>query len=444
MKGVKQVVWSEGMLLGQQHFQSWDEFIQARQDFFREAQAPLSWGVAALTVDEDALENGQFQLNDYSIVFADGTVAVHSSEYGPLRCRIQADARGHASVYVGVPANKAVAGIAGYRDATQLAGQLGQYQQVPDRYDHTRAREVLLARPHVHLLNDGDSRDAFVAFKVAELESQGDERFRLVPDYIPPLTAIRASPALTGLLDRLTEVIRAKVRALAERRRHRSESVAEFSNADVAHFWLLNSLNAAIPELNHLRHLPMHHPEQAYRVLARLAGALCTFSMEHEAEALPRYNHTDLGTVFGGLETALRALIDTVIPSTFATMPLTRESESLYVASQIDWHLLESASFYLGVRFEAPDASWVDQFPKVVKIGSRDTLEIIISSAMPGVQIRHTAHPPSQLPLRSRYEYFRIDSRGDYWDAVVRAGSLAVYVPQIFAGATLELISVQE
>jgi type VI secretion system protein ImpJ len=263
-------------------------------------------------------------------------------------------------------------------------------------------------------------------------------------DYIPPLISLQASPPLLAIIDRLLEVARAKVRALADRRRQRSESVAEFSNADVAHFWLMNNLNAAIPELNHLRHFSQQHPEQLYRVLVRLAGSLCTFSMSHDAESLPRYQHTELGRVFRDLETTLRQLVDTVIPTTFSVVQLVRETNSLYVANQIDWHTLDKASFYLGVKFEAPDQSWIDQFPRMVKIGSRDTVEMILSTAMPGVQIRYQSHPPSQLPLRSRYEYFRIESRGDFWDAVVKAGSIAVYVPQMFVGATIELISIQE
>lgn len=444
MKGIKRVVWSEGMLLGQQHFQLWDEYIHARQDLHREILGHLSWGVISAVIDAEALQNGQFQLNDFSVVFPDGTVAVHNPEHGPLRCQLHADNHSNASVYIGVPANKSVSGISGYRDSTQLAGRVGRYAQIADRYDHTRAREVLVCDPHVHLLNENDSRDAFVAFKLAELKALGDEKYQLSPNYVPPVTAVGASPVLMGMIDRLLEVIRAKVRALADRRRQRSESVAEFSNADVAHFWLLNNLNMAIPEFNHLRHLPQQHPERLFSVMTRLAGALCTFALKRDADSLVRYSHTELGTVFRTLEGELRELIDTVIQSNVATVQLARESESLYAASRIDWDMLENATFYLGVKIDADETSWVEQFPRVVKIGSRDTVEIVVSSAMPGVQIRHQPRPPGQLPIRSRYEYFRIDSRGDFWEAVVRSGSIAVYVPQIFAGAVIELISIQE
>ena len=444
MKSLKQVVWSEGMLLGQQHFQLWDDYIHAQQNFLREITAPLGWGVVRAIIDEEALQNGQFQLNDYAIVFADGTIVQHDSDQAPLNCKLHADAHGHVSVYLGVPSNHAVSGISGYRDSTQLPGKVGCYTQASDRFDSTRTREVLLSTPNLHLLTDDNSRDAFVSFKLADLVSEGNEKYGIDPEYIPPVVHIKASAVLMSIVDRLLDVIRAKIRALTDRRRQRSENVAEFSNADVAHFWLLNNLNMAVPELNYLRSQPLQHPERLFLVLSRLAGALSTFSMTYSVENLPRYNHADLGAVFQSIETTLRDLIDTVIPSNFSIIQLKRETDSLYSASQFDLKVLDGGTYYLGVKLETKDANWVEQFEKFAKLGSRDAIEMIVGSAMPGVQLRYQHRPPAQVPIRSHFEYFRIDGRGEFWDAVVSARSVAVYVPQMFAGATVELLCTQE
>ena len=444
MKSLKQVVWSEGMLLGQQHFQLWDDYIHAHQNFQREVSAPFGWGVVRAVIDEDSLQNGQFQLNDYAIVFADGTIVQHDSDQSPLSCKLNADVHGSVSVYLGVPANQAVSGISGYRDSTQLPGNVGRYTQANDRYDSTRTREVLLATPNLYLLTDESSRDAFVSFKLADLVSEGNEKFRIAPEYIPPVAHLKASPAILSIVDRLLDVIRAKIRALADRRRQRSENVAEFSNADVAHFWLLNNLNMTVPELNYLRTQPLQHPERLFLALSRLAGALSTFSLTHSVESLPRYAHGDLGAVFRTLESTLRDLIDTVIPSNFSTIQLKREAESLYSATQFDLQLLDSGTFYLGVKLEGQDTTWMERFEKLAKLGSRDSIEMIVGSAMPGVLLRHQHRPPAQVPIRSHFEYFRIDGRGEFWDAVISARSIAVYVPQMFDGATIELLCIQE
>ena len=444
MKSLKQVVWSEGMLLGQQHFQQWDDYIHAHHAFHREVSAHLGWGVVKAVIDDEALQNGQFQLNDYAVVFAEGTVVQHDADQGPLFCKLKADVHGHVSVYLAVPANESVSGISGYRDSAQLPGNIGRYMQANDRYDSTRTREVLLSTPNLHLLTDDNSRDAFVSFKLADLVSEGNEKYRIVTDYIPPVVHIKSSPVLLAMVDRLLDVIRAKIRALTDRRRQRSENVAEFSNADVAHFWLLNNLNMTVPELNYLRTQPLQHPERLFLVLSRLGGALSTFSLKYSVENLPRYTHSDLGAVFKSLEADLRDLIDTVIPSNFSTIQLKREAESLYSAVQFDLQVLEGGTFYLGVKLESKDSNWMEQFEKFAKVGSRDAIEMIVGSAMPGVTLRHQHRPPAQVPIRSHYEYFRVDGRGEFWDAVVSARSIAVYVPQMFAGALIELLCTQE
>lgn len=444
MKSLKQVVWSEGMLLGQQHFQLWDEAIHAQHDFHRQTSAPLGWGVVKAIIDMGAMQNGQFQLNEYSIIFADGTIALRDANQGPLICKLKANVQGRTSVYLAIPANQAVSGITGYRDNSQLPGNIGRYVQASDKYDSTRTREVLLSTPNLHLLTEENSRDAFVSFKLANLVSEGNEKFSIAPDYIPPVVHIQSSAMLLSLIDRLLDVIRAKIRALSDRRRQRSDNVAEFSSADVAHFWLLNNLNMTVPELHYLRTQPLQHPERLFLALSRLGGSLATFSLKYGVEDLPNYSHIDIAPVFSKLESALRDLIDTVIPSNFSTIQLQREAESLYSAVQFDLQLLAGGTFYLGVKLEGQEANWMSKFEKFAKVGSRDAIEMIVGSAMPGVILRHQHRPPAQVPIRSHFEYFRVDGKGAFWDAVVSARSIAVYVPQMFAGATIELLCTQE
>lgn len=74
--------------------------------------------------------------------------------------------------------------------------------------------------------------------------------------------------------------------------------MADFVVADVSLFWLLNSLNSAEPVLNELGSALHRHPELLYRELARLAGSLLTFSLEHKLEDIPLYKHEQPEQVF--------------------------------------------------------------------------------------------------------------------------------------------------
>ena len=444
MKELRQVVWAEGMFLSQQHFQMWDDYAQGCREFQRELVAPLAWGIVELDIHKEALLNGQFQVSDYRVAFHDGTIAVKGDQEPPLTYGLTATAEGRISVYMGVPENRSVTGISGYRDNTKLPAKVAQYANIADCYDQARVREVLLSTPRLYLLGEDNARDGFISFKIAEVEAIGDGKFRLVQSYIPPCVYLESAPALLAGLDRILEIVRAKVRSLAERRRQRSQSVAEFSNADVAHFWLLNALNTALPGLNHLRAMPRQHPERLYNALAQLAGTLCTFSFAHSVEDIPRYQHHDLTGVFGTIEGLLRDLVDTVVSSNVMSVMLQKDTNSIYVASGFDWQLLDEGVFYLGVKSDQEGQEWIGQFERMIKIGARDTIDLIVGAALPGVIIEHQQRPPSQLPIRTRYEYFRINSRGEFWESIVKSTSIGVYVPQAFAGVSIELLCVRE
>ena len=64
------------------------------------------------------------------------------------------------------------------------------------------------------------------------------------------------------------------------------------------------------------------HPEQLYLELARLAGALCTFTQDAHPREVPAYDHDDLGPCFHKLDEMIRYLLETVVPSNFVSLPL--------------------------------------------------------------------------------------------------------------------------
>ncbi|STU50288.1 type VI secretion protein [Klebsiella pneumoniae] len=77
----------------------------------------------------------------------------------------------------------------------------------------------------------------------------------------------------------------------------------------------LNALNSAEPVLSELHQDPSRHPELLYRELARLAGSLLTFSLEHHLEAIPRYRHASPEQVFPPLFALLDTLLEVSLPS---------------------------------------------------------------------------------------------------------------------------------
>ena len=107
----------------------------------------------------------------------------------------------------------------------------------------------------------------------------------------------------------------AKSSDLAGSRRQKNQSLADFTSADIPRFWLLYTVNAAMPVFRHLFETRKGHPEALYSAMLSLAGSLSTFSLKVHPRDLPPYDHDDLGACFTNLDEKLRLLLDTVVPS---------------------------------------------------------------------------------------------------------------------------------
>lgn len=80
---------------------------------------------------------------------------------------------------------------------------------------------------------------------------------------------------------------------------------------------------------------------------------------------------------------------------------------------------------------------------RVIKIASRDVIDTVIGSALPGVVLSYSNPPPAPIPARIGFKYFSLDSNGPYWDGIRGSKVLAVYVPDEIPGEKLEMYAVK-
>jgi type VI secretion system protein ImpJ len=98
----------------------------------------------------------------------------------------------------------------------------------------------------------GEPIDGYSSIKIAELQKTATGQLALSETYIPPVLDIGASPWVVNMLRQVVEILVTKSSTLAEQRRQRATSLADFTTAEVAQFWLLHTVNTAIPMLAHL------------------------------------------------------------------------------------------------------------------------------------------------------------------------------------------------
>lgn len=449
MSRYRKIVWNEGMLLTPHHFQQWDNYHEELLNSRIRAVLPYEYGILGLQINREAIANGNFQIIACSAVLPDGLV-VNMPDSEPVPELRQVGNHFHPEaeklgVHLAIPARKF--GEANFQSNGARAGANFRYLQegalVRDETSGTNEQPVALAKSNLRIIFDDEVRDGFTSIKIAELMRTPTGQLRINDDYIPPTLKSSASEWLVNMLRQLVEILNTKSASLGEQRRQRNASLADFTTAEVAVFWLLHTINSAIPTMAHFFRSPLLHPEKLYLEMAELVGKLMTFSTELYPRDIVKYDHDDLYFTFYQLSTQLKELLETVIPSRCVPIPLEKTRDTLYVGRIEDERLLKEAGFYLAVQAQMPESKLIEGVPRVVKIGSRDVIDTIINSALPGVVMTHASPPPAPIPTRVGFRYFMLDTIGPYWDGIKGSKVIAVYVPDEIPDEKLEMYAVK-
>ncbi len=194
-----------------------------------------------------------------------------------------------------------------------------------------------------------------------------------------------------------------------------------------------------MPTLRNYLQAKFVHPERLYAELARLAGALCTFSLDTHPRTLPTYDHDQPETCFDALDRHVRANLDVVAPTGRSTIPLTHSGQNLYTGSIKDPRSFGPAKWILGVRSSLQPNELVARVPALAKVCSKKFVLELVKRAFPGLRVDHLPFPPAQISPRADTQYFAIERAGPCWDTIVSTQEVGVYVPDAIPSAELEL-----
>ena len=456
MKQLSRVVWAEGMHLAQHHFQAQSRYFEDAIHFAVAQLHYRAYGLAGLTLDADALVNGTVSLLHARGVMPDG-LAFNIPEGDPApapRELAEVFSPTHDShvVHLVVPPFRAGgANVTGLDDAAARTNgngeRLPRYRQemrlVVDETSGRDEKPVGIGRKNFRLALDIELAEGEVALPVARVRRDGKGHFVYDAAFIPPLLQVGASEALLAMLRRLVEMLDAKGETLGARRR--PDAMGEFASREVASFWLLHTIHAALPVLRHHLEARRTRPDELFVEMSRLGGALCTFALQSHPRTLPLYDHDDLAGTFGTLERHIREHLDVVIPEGCLTVPLARESAVLHSAPIADPRAFGArARWILGVRAASPVAELARTVPQFAKVCSHRFVLKLVERAMPGLAMEWLASPPPAVAPRNDTAYFALTRAGPCWDTLVQTKAVGVYVPDAVPGAEVTLYVMPE
>jgi type VI secretion system protein ImpJ len=424
------------------------------------------YGVAALDVDEEALHNGTLALRHARGVLPDGTPfripdADPAPEPGALADRFSPARDGHV-VHLVLPAWRRDDGNV---DGLPVEGNGAAWPPTNGNAAHSASRFVAVehevvdevtgldraslpfAAKNFRLLLDDEVGAGDVSLPIARVRRDGAGRFVLDPMYVPPCVQIGASPRLLALLQQLIGMLEAKGATLAAATRPLpgppvpGAAPSAYAGNEVATRWLLHAVRSAEAPLRHLLATRGAHPERLWLELARLAGALCTFSLTAQPRDLPLYAHDDLGGCFAALERHLREHLDVVVASRALVAPLTRVSDVLHTAAVADPRAFEpGARWFLAARSPVGAVETAARVPQFVKACAAKFVLELVRRAYPGMALEHLPVPPAGIAPRADTAYFEITLAGPCAQGLRDTREFGVYVPDALPDASLELV----
>ena len=447
MKFLSRVVWSEGMHLGPHHFQTQSRYFEDTLWFLNSNLRQEPWGFLHFSLDTEALRNGLAILSFASGILPDGLIFdLPDCDSAPEPAQLSdlfASTDSEIILHLAIPPRQDQ-GL----DCDLAGGASARYGAVQRtlRDDSIGLGEssVSFARKNLVLLSQAQLSADTVSFPIARVFRDGKGGFACDPDFIPPCLRIGACEGLVLLLHRLAQAIEEKIVSTRGMKASSGGFELGTSALDVANYWFLHALCSALPALRHHLQDRRSHPEEVYRDLARLAGALSTFSLEATRDEIPAYRHRDLTATFKELDSLIRRYLEIVAPSNTITLQFRKADRYIFAAEVKDERCLRRARWVLGVRSPMTDSVILRQTPKLVKVCSAEGVVKLVQRALPGLELMHLPVPPAALHAQADMHYFSVSFSGACWQHILQTKQVGVYLPGDLGDATFDLTVIME
>ncbi len=441
MRFLSRVVWSEGMYLGPHQFQVQSRYFEDSITFATSALWYQSFGLTGIQLDAEALRNGTVSILHARGVLPDG-LPFHMPECDEIpKARSVTDVFPPTAdgvvVYVAIPERRPQGPNCALTEDSAAARYVAETRTFGDENTGADERPVRVGRKNIRLLFEMEPREGFVTLPVARVKRDGSGQFIYDPEFVPPCLQIAASEYLMMLLRRLIEILESKSASIG-----RSAGGADFSSREIASFWLVHTVNAALGPLRHQFMAKRGHPEELFLEMSRLGGALCTFALESSPSTLPKYDHLNLSECFNALDRHIRAHLETIVPTNCISIPLRKTADYFYEGDVTDTRVLGRARWVFGIRSAMGEAELITRAPQLIKICSSKFVGELVKRAMAGLALTHLPVPPSAISTRVESQYFGVSREGPFWDHIVQTRRVGIYVPGDFPDAELELLVV--
>lgn len=449
MKLLSRVVWAEGMYLAPQHFQAQNRYFEESFHFATASLWRDAYGLAACQLDADALRNGTVSLLHARGMFQDGL------PFDIPECDPRPDPRNIVEQFLPATDSLTVAlAIPRWREGQQncdldsftagSARYLSTTEMVHDENTGLEPKPVQMGRKNIRLVVLPAKEENLLTLPIARVMRDQSGHFVYDPTFVPPCLRISASERLAGMLQKLVEILEEKSAVVTQEQQSGEKFQTGMSARQVAQFWFLHAINSSLTPLRHILMAKHRHPEELFREMSRLAGALCTFSLDSNPRTLPAYDHYDPGPVFATLEEHILRHLEIIVPSQAIVIPLKATARYFYEGEVRDQRCLGPSRWMLGIRSPVGESDLIAKTLQLVKVCSSQFVPELVKRALPGLGLSHRQVPPAAIAAKVDSQYFVINRSGPCWEHIMKTRNVGVYVPGELPSPEIELIVLLE
>jgi type VI secretion system protein ImpJ len=450
MKLLSKIVWAEGMYLAPHHFQAQNRYFEDSVHFATASLWRNGNGFSACQLDADALRNGTVSLVHARGMFEDGLpFDIPGSDALPDSRNIAAlfpPTADHLTVHLAIPRwlpDGQNCKLESGPDAS--ARYSGVVEILHDENTGRDEKPVQLGHKNIRLVLESEASENLLTLPMARIMRDGAGHFAFDPAFVPPTMRLSASERLTDMLQRLVEILEEKSAVVSqEQQQAAGKFQAGMSARHVSQFWFLHAINSSLTPLRHLLLSKHGHPEELFREMSRLAGALCTFGLNTHPRSLPAYDHRDPGPGFDGLDDHIRRHLEIVVPSQAIVIPLKPVDRYFHEGEVKDQRCFGPSRWILGIHSAVGEAELIAKVPQLVKVCSAKFVPELVKRALAGLTLTHLEVPPYAVAAKVESQYFAISRSGPCWEHIMQTRGVGVYVPGELPAPEMELVVLLE
>lgn len=305
------LLWYDGMLLTEQHFQKLEERQQQMLAYVTHSACPYFWGVRRCEYEEERVPLGEFVLRRLEATLPTGLAFSYFAESAPpliINLEKEADRfRAGQLVYVYIRSGNSEHGP---RDSEQL-DEKSEIERLP---------------PVLGMHLDPDSRKS--GLPVARLRYEGNRKFKVDTTYIPATPLIWPGHPLHNMCSEYAIRLR----------RMAADAMAQAGrlNSDVGVRMKAYGLTAGLFALEAVLTTGISHPLQIYIAFCQVSGQLAAAAVVPGLPPFPAYDHRDIRASFQHPFDLITQALE-VWPEEYETYPFQRDPDGFSIRLQTGW-----------------------------------------------------------------------------------------------------------